>query len=82
MHIALLGILVVKSRYLPTWIGALLVLAGGGYVINSGVILLFPALSLGPWLLLPGFIGEGALALWLLIVGLNETGWKDQVGEP
>ncbi|MEP6858796.1 MAG: hypothetical protein ABI994_10450, partial [Gemmatimonadales bacterium] len=34
--------------------------------------------SLYPYDLAPGIIGEGALTLWLLVVGLNEQRWKEQ----
>lgn len=78
-HLLLLGALLIKSRYLPAWIGVLLVLAGAGYLINSLADLLAPTVSLGPWLLLPGLVGEGALTLWLLIVGLNAKKWQERV---
>ena len=76
LHLLLLGGLLIKARYFPTWIGALLLLAGCGYLINSFAQLLYPALSIGPWLLLPGLVGEGALTIWLLAVGVDESKWS------
>ena len=58
-----IGVLLIRSRYLPAWIGALLLLSGAGYIANSAADLLMPSLDLGPWLLLPGLVGEGALTL-------------------
>jgi len=76
-HLILLGALLIKSRYLPAWIGALLVLAGSCYIMNSLAILTVPSLSLGIWLLLPGFFSEKLLTLWLLFIGLNEKRWRE-----
>jgi Domain of unknown function (DUF4386) len=73
VHLLLIGLLIIRSRYFPAWIGLLIVLAGSGYIINSFMALLLPNLDLGPWLLLPGLVGEGALTLWLLIIGVKET---------
>ena len=39
-HLLLLGYLVIRSSYVPTWLGVLLVAAGGGHLIDSvGTIL-------------------------------------------
>jgi hypothetical protein len=32
--------------------------------------------ELFPWILLPVILGEGALAIWLLVVGVNSTKWN------
>ena len=80
VHLVLLGWLIARSRFLPAVIGWLLALAGACYVINSAINLMFPALSLFPWILLPGLIGEGGLTLWLLFVGLNVSKWQERAG--
>jgi Domain of unknown function (DUF4386) len=77
VHIFLLGALLIRARYLPAWIGVLLLIAGGGYIINSFAALLAPTLDTGVWLLLPGFVAELSLALWLLVVGLNGKAWNE-----
>jgi hypothetical protein len=36
------------------------------------------ATTLSPWILAPGILGEGALTLWLLVMGVNAERWKEQ----
>ena len=69
--------LIWKSTFLPRILGVLLAIAGCGYVINSYLTFLAPTLArhLFPWLLLPGFPAELALALWLVIKGVNTSRW-------
>jgi hypothetical protein len=38
------------------------------------------ARSLSPYILAPGILGEGALTLWLLVMGVNDQRWKEQAG--
>lgn len=78
VHLTLLGWLVARSRFLPALIGVLLGIAGVCYLINSILNLIFPALSLSPYILLPGLFGEGGLTLWLLLVGLNPAKWEER----
>jgi hypothetical protein len=77
IHLVLLGVLIVRSTFLPRMLGAALAVAGVCYFTNSFIGFLSPALAnrLFPWILLPGFLAEGALTLWLLIVGLNTQRW-------
>lgn len=81
-HCLLLGYLITKSTFLPRWIGVLVAIAGGGYLINGFAVLVFPvfAAHLDPYIALPWLAGEGSLALWLLIVGLNAERWREQAG--
>jgi hypothetical protein len=54
-------------------------IAGACYLINSFVTFMPKGFGddLFPWILLPVMLGEGALALWLLIVGLNPRKWDE-----
>jgi Domain of unknown function (DUF4386) len=72
------GQLIVRSTYLPRWLGVLLQLAGLGYLVNSFALLLAPsvAAALFPAVLLPAFVGELALSLWLMVRGVNLQRWK------
>ena len=74
------GHLIYKSGYLPKIIGILLQVAGVCYLINSFVMILYPALSHKLFLviLLPCFIAEVYLAGWLLIKGVNMTSWSEK----
>jgi hypothetical protein len=60
-------------------LGVLLAIAGVCYLTNSFVNFMPPGFGeyLFPWILLPVILGEGALALWLLIIGINPTKWNE-----
>jgi hypothetical protein len=72
------GWLIRKSGFMPVAIGWLMQLAGACYLVNSFAVLLSPALArlLFPAILLPAFIGEVALCLWLLFRGLDVARWQ------
>lgn len=73
----LVGVLIWRSRFLPKAIGVLMQLAGGAYLVNSFALLLAPAVAgrLYPLILIPPFIGETSLCLWLLIKGVDPERW-------
>lgn len=66
------GMLILRSRLIPRVIGALMVVAGGCYVVNTLALILSPALSdrLVPGILLPVGLAELSLALWLAVKGV------------
>jgi hypothetical protein len=76
-----LGHLIYRSGYLPRTIGVLMLIAGVCYLTNSFALLLAPDIAsrLFPAILLPAFVGEASLALWLLVKGVNVEKWKRQV---
>jgi Domain of unknown function (DUF4386) len=61
--------LIIKSGYIPAFIGVLIGLAGISYLVNSFALLLSPSLAaaLFPAMLLPSLVGELAFCLWLLL---------------
>lgn len=63
-HLVLAGMAIVRSRGIPTWLGALVLLAGVGYLFDACLVLLAPGatLRLGEFV----FIGEVVLCIWLL----------------
>ncbi len=71
---AVLGYLIFKSRFLPRTLGVLVALAGAAFLANSFALFVSPALgnAINPFMLALDGIGEIALTLWLLIVGVNE----------
>jgi hypothetical protein len=74
-YCVLLGYLILKSTFLPRIIGALMALAGLGYLTLLAKPL---ADHLAPYNLLPAALGETSLMLWLLIVGVNVNRWNEQ----
>jgi hypothetical protein len=73
----ILGTLIYRSGYMPRSIGILMQVAGVCYVINSLALLVSPPLSsrLFPAILIPSFIAELSLALWLLVKGVRTEAW-------
>jgi len=74
----IIGYLIFKSGYFPKTIGLLMQIAGVCYLTNSFALVLSPALAnrLFPGILLPAFIGELSLCLWLLVKGVNRPKWE------
>jgi hypothetical protein len=70
---AAIGALILRSRLLPRALGVMMLLAGICYFVNSLAAVVAPALAglLLPWILLPCFFGEAALATWLLVKGVD-----------
>lgn len=73
-----LSYLVLRSRFLPTVIGVLLAVDGAAYLLYSFAFVLASgfAAQLVPWIQLPALVGEGALCLWLLLIGVDVTRWE------
>src|SRR5919205_935679 len=72
--------LVLSSRFVPRVIGVLLAIDGLAYLVYSFANLLAPgfAAQLVPWIQMPALIGEGALCLWLLVVGVDGERWTER----
>jgi hypothetical protein len=68
------GYLVIRSTFLPTFLGVLMVIAGAGFIVKNFTLLLMPAYA-SDLFLLPMFVSAVALALWLLIKGVNASRW-------
>lgn len=77
-YFPIIGYLVYKSNFLPRILGIIYTLAGVGYLINSLGWFLFPhfAAHLFPYVLLPAFIGETSMSLWLIIKGIKVAEMK------
>ena len=72
------GYLIFKSKYFPKTLGVLQIIAGVCYLINSFSVILSPGLAhlLFPAILLPSFIGELSMCLWLLFKGVDMNRWN------
>jgi len=77
-YFPIIGYLVYKSNFLPRILGVIYTLAGAGYLINSLAWFLFPQLAayLFPYVLLPAFIGESSMCLWILFKGVKVSEMK------
>ena len=75
VYTLLTGCLVIKSTFLPRFLGWLGIFGGLGWLI-----FLYPPLAyrLLPYILMLGLIGSAAKILWLLVFGVNEQRWKEQ----
>ena len=71
------GYLIRHSGYLPWIIGLLVQVAGVSYVVNSFLLLVGSDLA-SIVLLIPAFIAELSLALWLLLRGVDASKWELQ----
>lgn len=72
------GYLIFKCGFIPKSLGILLAAAGVSYLINSFALLLVPTLAAAifPGILIPAFVGELFLALWLIAKGINIERWQ------
>jgi hypothetical protein len=75
VYALLTGYLILRSTFLPRFLGVLSVLGGLGW-------LSFLYLPLGyrlfPYIAALGLLGAISLIFWLLIFGVNEQRWKEQ----
>jgi len=74
------GYLIFKSGFLPKAIGVLMQIAGLCYLTNSFALILAPGFAnrIFPAVLVPAFVGEASLCLWLLVKGVNVPKWKEK----
>src|SRR5213083_444847 len=81
----IVGYLIFRSGYLPKTIGVLMQIAGVCYLTNSFALILSPAVAnrIFPAILVPAFIGEASLCIWLLVKGVKVEKWeKARLGDP
>ena len=71
----LIGVLILRSKFLPRVLGGLMAIAGLGWL--TFVSRSFAA-SLSPYHYVAGGIGEGLLTLWLLLRGVDAAKWNEQ----
>ncbi|MFZ1678030.1 MAG: DUF4386 domain-containing protein [Saprospiraceae bacterium] len=72
-YFPIIGYLIYRSNFLPRILGIIYAMAGLGYLVNSLGWFLYPhfAAHLFPYVLLPAFIGESSMALWLIVKGVK-----------
>jgi len=74
-YCVIIGWLIFKCSFLPRVLGILYALAGISYLVNSftGFLSHEFANPLFPYILVPAFVGELSVSLWLLIMGVKES---------
>jgi hypothetical protein len=80
LHCLLVGLLILRSTFLPRFLGWLMVFAGVGWITFCFASVLSPPVArlLFPYILLPGMIGEGTLTVWLLAKAVDAERWREQ----
>jgi hypothetical protein len=68
------GYLILKSTFLPRFLGIFMVIAGLPFVIFLTPL----GKSLSPFAVAPAALGEGLLLVWLLVKGVNARKWAEQ----
>jgi len=68
------GCLVFRSTFLPRILGVLMALGGLAWLTALSAPL---ADHLHPWNVALGFLGEGSLMLWFLVLGVNVRPWRE-----
>jgi hypothetical protein len=69
------GYLVFRSRYLPKFLGVLLMLAGAGFIAKNFLLVLVPRYA-SEFLLLPMFLAGLSMTLWFLTKGVDLAQWQ------
>jgi uncharacterized membrane protein len=78
VNCVLLGVLIWKARYLPSWLGLLMGAAGIVYLVTSGLQFAAPSLyDRAQVLFVICLIAEAALALWLMAKGVDQERWAE-----
>jgi hypothetical protein len=71
----LIGYLIFRSTFLPRILGALMAVAGLGWLTYMSPPLVN---YLSPYNLAVGILGQESVMLWLLLMGVNTQRWKEQ----
>ena len=72
------GYLMFRSGYLPKFLGVLMTIGGGGFVVRNFLLILAPAYASDLFLMLmvPGGL---ILTVWLMIKGVDQSKWNARV---
>ena len=67
LHLLLLGLLTIQAKYVPKWIGYLILIASAGYIIDSLGAFWGYSIQIGMFT----FIGELIFMFWLIFRGIK-----------
>jgi hypothetical protein len=73
LYCLLIGYLVLRSAFLPRILSVLMAIGGLAWLADLSTPL---TNHLSPYNVVCGFVGEGLLMLWLLVIGLNSQRWN------
>ena len=77
VYCLLIGFLILRSTFLPRFLGVLMLLAGLGWL----TFLYMPlADRLFPYIAVAGIVAEASLRLWLVVIGVKTERWQEQAG--
>jgi hypothetical protein len=81
-YCALIGWLVLRSSWLPRWIGGLMMIAGATFVVDASAELAAPAMArrIPDAVMLISLLAEGALASWLATFGVRSVSRRRRAG--
>ena len=80
IYCVMLGYFVFRSGFLPRILGILMALGGLCFLTSSFLIFLSPTLAARlPDIGMLGGIAELSLSLWLIVMGINVSKWKEKV---
>ncbi|MBV9612389.1 MAG: DUF4386 domain-containing protein [Acidobacteriaceae bacterium] len=79
LYCVFIGYLILRSTFLPRFLGVVLGIAGLGWLT-----FLLPSLArtLSPYIQIAGIAAEALLMLWLLVFGIKVDRWVEQASTP
>ena len=81
IYCVLIGYLAFRSGFLPRILGVLMAIGGLSYLTDSFAGFLSPGLGARlPDVMVLGGVAELSLCLWLMVVGVNASKWKEKAG--
>jgi hypothetical protein len=78
---ALRGYVILRSGYLPRWLGAVLILGGASFILDNFLVILAPRHNI-PYVIAPIFLAMLSMMLWLLIKGVDRAKWVAMQAAP
>lgn len=75
VYCLLVGYLILRSRFFPKAVGALMACAGVCWLITTWP---WMASATAPYTTIVGLVGEGTVMGYLLLKGLDERRWREQ----
>ena len=77
VHLAVLGVLIIRSGFLPKWLGWAIEVAAGVYLAQGvGTLLVPSSAEVLDTIVLASIPGELALTFWLLVKGVDDDAWR------